>query len=310
MRSGSSLDWHGTAERRNTATGRKGRTATGAKSYTIALAALLLAGCGGASVPAAAPVATDAVAHQASTPTPQATQLPAPVVTPTPQSSAISGIAHIKDSDGYTFDVPYVITPLTVEKQVASEKPGFNSLVIKLHAELSVVNTTQGRDLTFKGLSGTTRPFGDPKIGLVGLWPSDSPVCTYANGAAAASGGKPCGVILADMHLPDGLGAGQTASGTVYAGWENMAPGLAHVPDNAVAGLDKLLLEPQTIVVIYLGNDAVRFRGTCPNPDLLKLLGGSWNYTDLVLYTSGLLPIFSTAGSCAVNDFVTQPPPE
>lgn len=312
MINGSHLVDRDAAARRIKAVGHDGLVANVAMVSTIAVATLFLAACGGAGAPSAAPAATVAVIDQVPTSTPEATPSPTPVVTPTPPSHAASGTAHITDSDGYTFDVPYVFAPRSVEKQIAAEKPGLNSLVLQLHVELSVVNTTSGRDLAFKALVGTTRPLGDAKIGLIGLWPSDSLVCTYALGATASPGGAPCGVILASTHLPDTLGAGQTTSAPTYAGIENMAPGLAHVPDSAVAELEGLLLEPQAFVVAYIGSDSGRFVDTCPNSDLTAYLKDQWvvNYVTYSMYNNGLMPIFSTAGTCVTNTLGAQPLPE
>lgn len=270
----------------------------------------LVAGCG-------SPSTEQRTSSQPSEPVIETTaaQSSTPEPTPTQESAgpSISGTAQIKDADGYSFDVVYQYQPSRVDKDIASEKPGFNSVVLQLHAEITLVNTTSGRDITFESVSGITAPLSDPKISLVGLWPSTSRLCRYAvQGGGVAGDSTKCGVVLAFVNLDNTLGAEQTMEPTVYAGAYGRRPGLVGVPDKDVDAVTTGIAHPESYILAYSANDNRRFASTCPNIDLESYLDEQWmkNYVTYNLYNSGYMPIYSPSNKCASNRFASQPQAE
>ena len=281
------------------------RSRTWRLGFVLALSAAigLASGC---SAPASGKAAVDPPPTTAA----ETSAAPDPTPTPTPAEpqagDAISGTALITDADGYAFSVKYKYVPQAVEKEIASEKPGFTSLVVNLNAEFTVVNTTPGRDIAFR--SNVSDQVA--KISLVGLWPSTSAACTYSAQGTATDGPKTCGVVLAQLYLPSTLGAGQTIASPVYAGRPGNAAGLAHVPDAEVAAVTTLLGHPESYIIAYSGDDAQRFANTCPNPDLKFYIDHMMfpDVSDYMNYNDGYMPIFSPSGNCSSNYFTLPPP--
>ena len=232
--------------------------------------------------------------------TPAETETPTP--TPTP-----GVVAHIKDDQGYTFDVSYLYRQQVLTKDISAEAPGFNSIRIPMSASWTITNTTAGRDITFKSVSGLIAPLSDPTLTLVGLWPSTSDVCTYAAQPTSTRTGGTCSIVLISTQLPNTLSASQTVTPTTYAGYLNADAGVRQVPDAKYNAVLAELDSPASFSIRYNAGDTVRFKDNCPDADLTSYLaqgmGANVNY-----FNVGFLPIFSTTGSCSASVGVSQPP--
>ena len=257
---------------------------------TLLVVGMAATGCSSTSSPQLLPAAN----------TPAETEAPTPTPTPTPTPGVV---AHIKDDQGYTFDVSYVYRQHVPTKDISAEAPGFNSIRIPLSASWTITNTTAGRDITFEELSGLV-----PTLTLVGLWPSTSDVCTYAaQPTSTTEKGGTCSIVLTSTQLPTTLSASQTVTPTAYAGYRDADAGVRQVPD---AKYDAVLAEldsPASFSIRYNAADTVRFKDNCPDADLTSYLtqgmGGN-----VIYFNRGFLPIFSTTGSCSASAGVSQPP--
>ena len=260
---------------------------------TLLVVGMAATGCSSTSSPQLLPAAN----------TPAETETPTPTPTPTP-----GVVAHIKDDQGYTFDVSYLYRQHVPTKDISAEAPGFNSIRIPISASWTITNTTAGRDITFKSVSGLVAPLSDPTLTLVGLWPSTSDVCTYAaQPTSTTKTGGTCSVVLISTHLPDTLSASQTVTPTAYAGYRDADAGVRQVPDAKYNAVLAELDSPASFSIRYNAADTVRFKDNCPDADLTSYLaqgmGANVNY-----FNVGFLPIFSTTGSCSASAGVSQPP--
>ena len=257
---------------------------------TLLVVGMAATGCSSTSSPQLLPAAN----------TPAETEAPTPTPTPTPTPGVV---AHIKDDQGYTFDVSYLYRQQVLTKDISAEAPGFNSIRIPMSASWTITNTTAGRDITFKEVSGLV-----PTLTLVGLWPSTSDVCTYAaQPTSTTKTGGTCSVVLISTHLPDTLSALQTVTPTTYAGFVGGDAGATQIPD---AKYDAVLAEldsPASFSIRYSGGDTKRFKDTCPDADLTSYLAHAIG-PDVSYFNWGYLPIFSTTGSCSASTSVSQPP--
>lgn len=285
-------------------------TATG-----VAAAAVLslLAGCGssdGGRTSALPDELPSSVSPTVTSETPSpgsedGTNSPSPTASPT-QADGATGTVSVKDADGYTLNVKYSYSLLSVDKVIASEKPGLNSAVMREHSTISVINTTPGRDLTFERVTGITPPLSDPHLYLVGLWKLTSPVCSVAvEGQMIDSSGpvKYCGVTIAFGRLPDTVSAGQTVDLQVYSGLENGVglAGVAHVPDADYPAVSEALQHPDNFEIVYSAQDNARFASSCaPGDD--SDAGGANVYNGV--------PLWARTGRCNQYSGISQPAEE
>lgn len=223
-------------------------------------------------------------------------------------TGGFSGVAHIKDKDGYTFDVNYSYAPKSFNVVTADEKPGMNSLVIKLSSTFSLQNTTAGRKVTFQSVSGIVEPLSDPHFYLIALWKGTSPVCSSA--LQTPSPDARCGILLSFGRVVEDLPVGGSSSLTVYAGLENGGgdAGIAHVPDANLAAVKNALSAPDDFVLAYSAGDTPRFVGTCPNPDLDKAMSDSFSPGGAAsIFNNGFMPLYSKSGTCQAFSLVSPP---
>lgn len=153
------------------------RAALGTVTATAALAAVLaLTSCsdsstGGADTASQPSLESSAEASAGATGPGGATATPA-------QPADFAGTAHVTDADNYTFDITYSYRTTGVQRDTANDKPGFSSALIKTNAELTVTNTTSGRTLSFKPVSGIVAPFGDPQLQVLAYFNPGRAVCS------------------------------------------------------------------------------------------------------------------------------------
>jgi hypothetical protein len=229
-----------------------------------------------------------------------------PTAPPTPTAPPGTTV-QVKDAQGYTLDVTYVYRPLTPVKDISGEPPGFNSIRIPLQASWTITNTTNGRDITFGRFSGA---FVDPTMALVGLWPSESNVCTYRlDPSVKGVPGSFCSIYLSYTKLPQTLSASQTVTPPAFAGYLGSDAGAAHVPDAKYDAVLAELKSPAALSIVYSGSDMVRFKDSCPDPDLAEYLKGQWAISDMTyaFFNNGFLPIASTTTPCSKSELVLQP---
>ena len=203
---------------------------------------------------------------------------------PTTTPPVVQGVAHIKDGDGYTFDVTYALTPVSYTKDVASEKPGYNAIRIAVRASLTVTNTTAGRTISFQPVTGVIN--GEPMVELEAYWPRSSVMCA----ALKATIYPRCSLKMAFTRPGTELNADATSTAETFAGFLGIAPGVAHVPDASYDAVLAALKHPAGYAITYTGYDNDRFNDTCPAQK-----------NDVAI------PIFDTSGACGATSPLSQP---
>lgn len=207
--------------------------------------------------------------------------------------------APITDADGYTFSVIYDYTPNAFVKDVASEKPGFNSIRIRLQSTITVTNTTAGRTLSFRGFAND-----DVTFALLAQWPGSSAVCK----AIHPSGTAPCSIELAHTRPGNELAVRASSTSQTYAGARNYDAGLAHIPDADYDAVLAGLKAPASYAVTYTGGDDIRFKNSCPDPDLTAYLAQAFAPGSAANgFNGSLLPIYDTSGTCHATLQLAQP---
>lgn len=201
-----------------------------------------------------------------SSPTPTPTVVASPTATsvpptPTPDTS-VTEVIHVTDQDGYTFDIEYTYQLHGIEKSIANDKPGYSSAIMDLSLEISVTNTTPGRDIEFRSAVGNY-VWQQPMIVIVANWSPSHPVCR----TVGYSNSQNCYIWLGHAVFSGTLRAGETKQLTVTNGLYNEMPGnqpgIANIPegsyDSVVAGL-----ESPSIDVIYTSQSSMsRFETVC-----------------------------------------------
>lgn len=197
------------------------------------------------------------------------TAVPTVVATP---AGGITGVVHVRDKDGYTFDITYTYSPHEIERLMANDRPGFSSARIRHGASLAITNTTPGRTLTFNPSTG------ESFVVLVATWNPESVVCSvmYKSdeiySTQPGSSEKPCAIWLAYGRVTQPLGPDETLELQVYSGRPNetvtLGPnggvaGIARVPDVSYEVVSAGLESPDDYFITYIGDDAQRFSAVC-----------------------------------------------
>jgi len=185
-----------------------------------------------------------------------------PTVAATP-AGGISGVVHVKDKDGYTFDVAYTYSPLRIEKSVANNKPGFSSALIRSRISLSVTNTTPGRNLTFAPFSGVD-PNQRPYVALIATWSPTSPMCRDLNSLTETSE-QTCSMWLGFGRIMQPLGPDETVELSTDSGGPGGGgvAGIGRIPDSSYEAVSTGLEHPDGYSIVYSATDAGRFSTLC-----------------------------------------------
>lgn len=226
--------------------------------------------------PANSPVASPSeavVPVESVTPTPTQTPLTGPEAAGTRGPSG-TFVAHMKDVDGYTFDLDVNVITSSLGETVADDKPGFMSARFLLDMDLHIINTTPGRNVSFKGVDGVTKPFGNPKFLVSALWNSDSPICLSA-AESAKRATKPCSILLGFGYADVSTPAGGTTALKVFKGSPggHQTAGMAGFPETEWPAIKEALTKPDAFLVSYDGGDFRRFG--CPLHGFLGAIVGA-----------------------------------
>ncbi|CAM5519708.1 hypothetical protein SAVIM40S_01468 [Streptomyces avidinii] len=253
------------------------RSAFGTATATAALTAVLaLTSCSNSATGAAdtasqpSPVGSSAEASATATEPGGATTTPA-------QPADFAGTAHVTDADNYTFDIAYSYRTTGVQRDTANDKPGFSSALIRTDAELTVTNTTSGRTLSFKPVSGIVAPIGDPQLQVLAYFNPDRAVCSLetvnsflATKEKAQAG---CTVQLNFARPATTLTAGSKDTPKVFKGLQSGqgTAGVAAVPDAQWAAVEAELRAPDNFLIAYVGADTDRFKSYVCSEKMSKL---------------------------------------
>jgi hypothetical protein len=260
---------------------------------------LLVAGCGSVGAPApdtgiksdptqaSSSVSTAATGAGTGTPAAPASR----------SGDGFIGTAHIKDSDGYTFDIKYSYELRDVEQSTADDKPGFSSAVVEHQTALSLVNTTPGRNVSFETESGVTAPDSYPTFLLLAAWKAKSPMCRAM--LKVDENWEPpthCWIALAHSQFQGPLGSGETLDLEVRSGWPNLGvAGVVAIPDASYEVVSTALKHPDDFIIAYRSADYTRFNQLCnPEDD-----DGNWDQGHLV-------PVYSRSGKCPRRPFLLK----
>ncbi|WP_454811284.1 hypothetical protein [Paenarthrobacter nitroguajacolicus] len=180
----------------------------------------------------------------------------------------------MKDMDGYTFDLDVNVITSSLGETVADDKPGFMSARFQLGIDLHLINTTPGRNVSFKGVDGVTKPFGNPKFIVSALWNSDSPICLSA-AESAKRDAKPCSILLGFGYADVSTPAGGTTALKVFKGSPggNQTAGMAGFRESDWPAIKEALAKPDAFIVSYDGGDYRRFG--CPLHGFLGAVVGA-----------------------------------
>ncbi|MFF9978470.1 hypothetical protein [Streptomyces erythrochromogenes] len=193
------------------------------------------------------------------------------------QPADFAGTAHVTDADNYTFDITYSYRTTGVQRDTANDKPGFSSALIKTNAELTVTNTTSGRTLSFKPVSGIVAPFGDPQLQVLAYFNPGRAVCSLETVnsflATKEKGQAGCTVQLNFARPSTTLTAGGTDTPEVFRGLQNGqgTAGVAAVPDAQWAAVEAELRAPDNFLIAYVGADTDRFKSYVCSEKMSKL---------------------------------------
>jgi hypothetical protein len=228
-----------------------------------------------------------------------------PTAEPAPQGigPTLEGTAPITDVDGYTLTIDFSLTPLRIDQEVANEKPGFSTARLAVGGQLTMQNTTPGREITFENDDFLTDNVGLAKFAVVGVWSPESIVCTYATGEPPE---VPCAVLMAYTDVTTLAPDTTPILMDIKSGWYGIDAGLAQVPDATYEQVTTALARPEAYYVLYAGKDNDRFVGTCPVPSLDEYLENSWTGA-MWMWNNGLIPVWSSNGTCTETKLSTQP---
>ncbi|MFB7259242.1 hypothetical protein [Streptomyces nojiriensis] len=247
------------------------RSAFGTVTATTALTAVLaLTSCSNSSTGAADAASQPSPAGSSEEASAAATTTPA-------QPADFAGTAHVTDADNYTFDIAYSYRTTGVQRDTANDKPGFSSALIKTDAELTVTNTTSGRTLSFKPVSGIVAPIGDPELQVLAYFKPGRAVCSLetvnsflATKEKAQAG---CTVQLNFTRPATTLAAGSKDTPKVFTGLQSGqgTAGVAAVPDAQWAAVEAELRAPDNFLIAYVGADTDRFKSYVCSEKMSKL---------------------------------------
>ncbi|MFE5717524.1 hypothetical protein [Streptomyces erythrochromogenes] len=245
-------------------------TATATATAAALTAVLALTSCSNSST---------GTADDASEPSPagSSAEASAAATTAPAQPADFAGTAHVTDADNYTFDITYSYRTTGVQRDTANDKPGFSSALIRTNAELTVTNTTSGRTLSFKPVSGIVAPFGDPQLQVLAYFNPGRAVCSletvnsFLPTKDKAQAG--CTVQLNFARPATTLTAGGKDTPKVYTGLQNGqgTAGVAAVPDAQWAAVEAELRAPDNFLIAYVGADTDRFKSYVCSEKMSKL---------------------------------------
>ncbi len=197
------------------------------------------------------------------------------------------------DDAGYEFDVIIHHHPTGVTPDIAPDVPGKTALILDEDDQISLQNTTPGRDISFAAIQGIVAPLDEPAFALFEGWNATSKLCTES---VMRPAGTPCLIeVYFGYDATDELPAGTTSQLTTYSGLAN-GGGQAvvdNVPETDAAALSALLLAPDFYMVGYEGGDNARYPNLC---------GPSGNMTDGQLDANDPMEgwdiLWSSTGQC------------
>lgn len=219
-----------------------------------------------------------------------------PTATPTPAAARAGALVQtipVTDDSGYQFNVIVHHQPTGVTPDTGPDAPGKTALIINEADQISLQNTTTGRDISFAAIQGLVSPLDEPAFALFEGWNATSPMCTDRPLSPA---GTACEIEVSFGYDATGeLPAGATSQLQVYSGVANGGgqAGVDDMPEADTAALSALLLKPDFYMVGYAGGDNSRFPNLC-GPSGNKT-NGQWDANDPM---EGWDILWSSTGQC------------
>lgn len=170
----------------------------------------------------------------------------------------------VTDKDGYTFDLDVDFALVSVDEDPSTQKPGLTAASSRIQLDMTLVNTTSERQITFDEVSGIVEPLGYPTFLFAAYYAPESAAC-YGN----VEGGG-CVWLLGFGRMESGLTipAGGSYPLTTFAGAPNYGAVLwESIPEDEWPEFEEALENPERYFIRYSGANPSRFEDVCGDAD-------------------------------------------